>query len=72
VKEVDGVQLSGLTPGSIREISATLATWLITERYAEPEMRRDAGAESPEDFSGVLSKTPRQISTKGPRRRADD
>jgi hypothetical protein len=72
VHEVDGVQLDGLKPGTVREISATLASWLIAERYAVPEMRRDVGSESAEDFSGVMRETRRQDSTKGLRRRADD
>jgi hypothetical protein len=72
VSEVDGVQLRGLRPGFVGEISATLATWLIAERYAEPEMRHDADAESAELVGDLTGETRRQTSTKGPRRRADD
>jgi hypothetical protein len=39
-REVDGVRLDRLRPGAIREVSASIATWLIVEGYAEPEMRR--------------------------------
>jgi hypothetical protein len=39
-REVDGVRLDRLRPGSVREVPSSLATWLIVEGYAEPEMRR--------------------------------
>jgi len=39
-REIDGVRLDRLRPGSVREVSSSLATWLIVEGYAEPEMRR--------------------------------
>lgn len=38
-REIDGLDLGRFTPGSIRDISPTTATWLIAEGYAEPEMR---------------------------------
>jgi hypothetical protein len=72
VREVDGVQLGGLRPGFVGEISASLATWLIAERYADPEMRHNAEAESAESVVGATDEMRRQVSTKGPRRRADD
>ena len=27
--------------GSVREVSSSIGAWLVTERYAEPEMRRE-------------------------------
>ncbi len=41
-REVDGLTLSKLDfePGSIRDVSSVLGSWLIVEGYAEPEMRR--------------------------------
>ncbi len=45
---MDGVNLDRLEPGTVREVSATIASWLIVEGYAEPEMRRQP---EPEDFS---------------------
>ena len=46
-REIDGVQLHRLSPGVVRNVTASLASWLIVEGYAEPEMRRtydeDAG-----------------------------
>ena len=32
--EVDGVRLDRLEPGTVREVSASVGSWLIAERYA--------------------------------------
>jgi hypothetical protein len=63
--ELDGVRLDNLRAGSTREVSPSIAAWLITQGYAEPEMRR-----GPQEnyFSGVrrrasASDTPRRRST---------
>ena len=37
--ELDGVQLDPLTIGRVRDVSAPIATWLIAQGYAVPEMR---------------------------------
>ncbi len=50
--EVDGVRLDTLQPGAVREMSPVLASWLVAERYADVEMRRDARAYE-EDFSSM-------------------
>lgn len=42
-REVDGVRLDRLQPGSVREVSPSIASWLIVEGYAVPEMRRVPG-----------------------------
>jgi hypothetical protein len=52
-REVDGISLNRMTPGSIREVSATMGAWLIAEGYAEPEMRHDARDES-QEFAGAV------------------
>jgi hypothetical protein len=39
-REIDGVRLDRLRPGTVREVASSLAAWLIVEGYAEPEMRR--------------------------------
>jgi len=31
--------LDVLTPGSVRDVSVAIATWLVAQGYAEPEMR---------------------------------
>ena len=52
--EIDGVSLDRMIPGSVREVSATMAAWLIAEGYAIPEMRRDALDEF-QEFAGIRS-----------------
>ncbi len=37
--EVDGIKLNQFLPGTIREVSPSLGSWLIAGGYAEPEMR---------------------------------
>jgi hypothetical protein len=37
--EVDGVNLGVFQVGTVREVSASIASWLIAEGYAKPEMR---------------------------------
>ena len=41
-QEVDGVQLDHLTPGRVRDVSASLGSWLLAEGYADLEMRSSA------------------------------
>ena len=43
--EMDGVRLDRLTPGRVCNVSASLGSWLLAERYAELEMRSTAGEE---------------------------
>lgn len=38
-REVDGVKLGVLTPGSVRDVSSILGFWLIAQGYAQSEMR---------------------------------
>jgi hypothetical protein len=38
-REMDGINLGIMQPGTVREVSAAIGTWLIVEGYAEPEMR---------------------------------
>jgi hypothetical protein len=40
-REIDGISLEKYTPGSVREVSASVGSWLIAEGYADPEMRTD-------------------------------
>ena len=48
-EELDGVRLDDMKPGAVREVSSSIGSWLIAERYADPEMRRDIRAHE-EDF----------------------
>lgn len=45
-REIDGVKLSTLTPGSVRDVSSTLGLWLIAQGYAQPEMREESSREN--------------------------
>jgi hypothetical protein len=38
-REMDGVTLGNMAPGSVREVSSSIGSWLIAQGYAEPEMR---------------------------------
>jgi hypothetical protein len=65
--EVDGVRLDRFAPGTVRDVSASVGSWLIAERYAEPEMRR---TNPDEEFSTV--KDLRDTANDCPRRRRTD
>jgi hypothetical protein len=39
-REIDGIPLKGMLPGAVRDVSAVLGSWLITEGYADTEMRQ--------------------------------
>jgi hypothetical protein len=39
-REIDGISLKDLHPGEVRDVSSIMGSWLIAEKYAEPEMRR--------------------------------
>ncbi|HJZ71141.1 MAG TPA: hypothetical protein VKE51_05335 [Vicinamibacterales bacterium] len=70
--ELDGVKLDRLQPGTVREVSADLGTWLVAERYADVEMRRDVRTYDQEflDAKGTEERvTPDPDS---PRRRSGD
>jgi hypothetical protein len=49
-REIDGVPLKTLIPGSVRDVSSTLGLWLIAEEYADSEMRSRS---SDDDFDGL-------------------
>jgi hypothetical protein len=66
-EELDGVRLDGLQPGMVKEVSASVGSWLIAERYAVPEMRRSS---DDNEFSTV--KDVRDSASDCPRRRSTD
>ena len=65
--ELDGVQLAGLRPGMVKDVSASVGSWLVAERYAIPEMRRTA-----EDDGFSTVKDLRDVASDCPRRRSSD
>jgi hypothetical protein len=74
--ELDGVRLDDMMPGSVREVSSSIGTWLVAQRYAEPEMRvatraheedflvrRDIAVDRRDTASDRASRHPRRRST---------
>ena len=45
-REIDGIPLTGMLPGTVRDVSTELAIWLIAEGYAEAEMRQPGSSGS--------------------------
>ena len=68
--ELDGVRLDDMKPGTVREVSPSIGSWLIAERYAEPEMRCDIRAHE-EDFLIARSTALDRVS-RTPRRRSNE
>jgi hypothetical protein len=68
-EEIDGVRLNNMKAGSIREVSPSIGSWLVAERYAVPEMRHDVRNEA-DDF--CRPKDAPTISNDSPRRRSSD
>jgi len=66
-EELDGVRLDGLQPGMVKEVSASVGSWLVAEGYALPEMRRNT---EEDEFSTV--KHFRDSVNDFPHRRATD
>ena len=67
-QELDGVRLDSMRPGVVREVSPSIGAWLVAERYAVPEMRRDAKAHE-EDFLREPEST--NVNDRPRRRRSD-
>lgn len=40
--EIDGITLSALRPGVIRDVPSSLGAWLIAKGYAQHEMRGES------------------------------
>lgn len=69
--ELDGVRLDGLQPGMVKEVSASVGSWLIAERYADAEMRRiseDSEFSTVKDVQDSANDYPRRRSTDRDRR----
>ncbi len=69
--ELDGVRLDTLQPGAVREMPPGLGSWLVTERYADVEMRHDARAHE-DDFSDARDVAVPVVGADLPRRRFND
>jgi hypothetical protein len=66
--ELDGVRLDNMQPGTVREVSASIGTWLVAQRYAVPEMRNEQTHE--EDFLVSQPRTRRDCANDCPHRRS--
>lgn len=69
--ELDGVRLDTLQPGAVRDMPSGLASWLVTERYADVEMRQDAKTYE-DDFSDMKDLVVPVVGANAPRRRFND
>ena len=67
-EELDGIRLDSMQPGMVREVSASVGSWLVAERYAEPEMRRT----TEDDGFTAAVKEPVNSAHDCPRRRSTD
>jgi hypothetical protein len=67
-EELDGVSLDGMQPGAVREVSSSIGAWLVAERYAVPEMRRDA---TPHEEDFLREPESASVSDRPRRRRSD-
>jgi hypothetical protein len=38
-RDIEGVSLDTLLPGTVRDVSSAIGSWLIVQGYAYPEMR---------------------------------
>lgn len=56
-REVDGVNLDRMAPGAVRDVPMSLASWLIAEGYAAPEMRKRDRVDADRPF-GTVSDNP--------------
>jgi hypothetical protein len=54
-REIDGVRLDQFRPGMVSEVSSSIASWLIAQGYADPEMRQSP-AESDDEFNRYATK----------------
>jgi len=69
-REIDGVALDRFVLGAVRDVSPTVAAWLIAEGYAEPEMRRPLTNDF--DFADTVKPVRAARNDRHPRRRSTD
>ncbi|HEV3059020.1 MAG TPA: hypothetical protein VGY48_12290 [Vicinamibacterales bacterium] len=74
-RELDGVALDTLQRGTVHDVSSLLGSWLVTQGYAQVEMRQGGGAPpvSGRDADGGDGHVPPGFSRRGGirRRRTD-
>ena len=57
LRELDGVRLDNMMPGTVREVSASIGAWLIAEGFAQFEMRSPPREQETRGFSTAMSVT---------------
>ena len=67
-QELDGVRLDRMERGTVRDVSPSIGSWLITQGYADPEMRHEYREEN-QDLSGI--RRPRDMAHDRRRRSSD-
>ncbi len=67
-REIDGVKLAPLAPGTVRNFSSSVGSWLIAAGYGEPEMR---DGETQQYAAIAHARTP-PAGPRKPRRRSTD
>ena len=65
-EELDGIWLADMQPGAVREVSSSIGSWLVAERYAVPEITPHE-----DDFLVDGERTPSRIIFAPRRRRSD-
>jgi hypothetical protein len=53
--ELDGIRLDKFVSGEVRDVSASIGTWLVAQGYAEPEMRHGGRSENQEFSKGTTT-----------------
>lgn len=66
-RELDGVRLDLFAKGDVREVSASIGSWLIAQGYAEPEMRH-----TPRDPDEIADISDRPLTKDRRHRRSTD
>ena len=66
IRELDGVRLDNMIPGTIREVSPTIGAWLIAEGFALFEMRSGNVPEPQSVLQRALARDRRKQLTNGP------
>jgi hypothetical protein len=70
IEELDGVRLDNMKAGTVLEVSPSIGSWLIAERFANTEMRHDVRAHQDDFLIGPDTGDDRVSRT--PRRRRED
>ena len=68
-RDIDGVSLDHMTPGSVHVVSASVGAWLIAQGYGVAEMRRDEQRDELDDELSAVGSHRWESRAHGPDRR---